>query len=131
MSKKSKVLLASLGIVVLLGVIGAGAALAQDPPKNPTDYQNDLLGKVATILGIDQQRVTSAVTQAARELRNEQINRAVAEGRITQEYANWLKQMPASGAIGSGFGRGMHGFGGGRFVGVPRTAPTPAPTPSQ
>lgn len=119
---------AVLAIALIVGAFGATGAFAQDPPGT---QKTALLSRVATILGIDEQRLTDAFTQAAKELHNEQIDQAVADGRITQEYANWLKARPDNGPMGPGFGRGGHGGFGGRFGGMPRLAPAPAPTPSQ
>ena len=130
MSNKIKAMLAGAAIVLVLGVLGVGAVSAANPPGNPTDYQSALLGKVATILGIDQQKVTDAFNQAAKDLRNQQIDDAVAAGRITQEYGNWLKQMPGNVPFGHGFGPGMHGPGG-RFGGMPPAGATQTPRTTQ
>jgi hypothetical protein len=135
MPKNLKVLSLALGVVLLLGVLGAGAAFAQTPTATTaTDWQSVFLGKVATILGVDQQRLTDAMKQARGEVENERIDAAVAAGRMSQEYANWLKQRPDDG--GHRFGRGDFGFGfghakGGRFIGPMKAAPGTAPTPTQ
>ncbi len=134
---KFKALLLSLGIVLLLGVIGVSGVFAADPPANtttPADHQKAFLGKVAKILGIDEQKLTDAYKQAQKETHNEQIDKALADGRITQEMADWLKQRPDDGSFGAGMGTGgmmrggrMGGPMGGRFGGPPPNAPTPAP----
>ena len=142
MSKRVKVLSLTLGVVLLLGVLGAGVAFAQTPTPDTanTDWQSVFLGKVASILGVDQQALADAMKQAAKEVRNEQIDAAVAAGRMSQEYADWLKQRPDNGGPGlrgTEFGRGFfHGakFGfrmGGRFGGVPPAGATPVPSQSQ
>ncbi|MDP2659960.1 MAG: hypothetical protein Q8R28_04440, partial [Dehalococcoidia bacterium] len=64
-----------------------------------------------------------AFTKASRELQNEQIDKALAEGRITQQMADWMKARPDNGAVGIPFKGGMRGFGG-RFGGkAPAAAP--------
>lgn len=135
MKKNFKLLALALGVVVLLGALGVGGVLAADPPTNitsPADHQKVFLGKVAKILGIDEQKVADAVAQANKEMRNEQIDQALANGRITKEMADWLKQRPDNGAfgpVGPGMMRG--GKWGGRmgapFAGPRQPAPTPAP----
>ena len=147
MQRNLKVGMVTLAVVLLLGVLGAGAAFAQAPTPSPstgtttstkTDWQSVLLGKVANILGVDQQRLADAVKQANKEVQNEQIDQAVKDGRITQAYADWLKQRPDDGSLGFGLGgpgRGGfgHGFGGGHIGGLPggtgQGQATPAPTP--
>ena len=127
-----------LGVVLLVGAIGVGAAYAADPTPTagtPASHAQALLGKVAKILGIDEQKVTDAFKQAGKELRSEQIDQSVTDGRMTQEYGNWLKQMPDDGKLGLG-GRGFGPKGGmcghgGRFGGMPYSAPSTTPVPSQ
>jgi len=124
-----------LVVALLVGAFGVSGAFAQDP-TNPTGQQTSFVSRVAKILGIEEQKLTSAFTQAAKELRNEQIDKALAEGRITKELADWLKARPDNGAIGPGFGRGMRDFGPGMhgfgFKGTPfgrMGQATPTPTP--
>ena len=127
-----------VGVVLLVGAIGVGAAYAADPTPTagtPTSHAQALLGKVAKILGIDEQTVTDAFQQAAKELRSEQIDQAVKDGRMTQEWADWMKQRPDDGSMGlggPGFGPkgGMRGHGG-RFGGMPYATPSTTPVPSQ
>ena len=134
MSKGFKLLLVGLAVAVLVGAVGVGAVLAADPPTStsttPADFQKAFIAKVAQILGVDQQKLTDAIKQAAKETRNEMIDKAVAEGRITQEWGNWLKQRPDNGGLGLGFGfKGMHGgkwFGGWHGRVVPKATPTPS-----
>lgn len=139
MRKSAKVLALTLGVLVLLGVVGAGAALAQTPtPANTaTDWQSVFLGKVATILGVDEQQLANAMQQASKEVENERIDQAVQDGRMTQEYADWLKQRPDDGNLGiHGFGFGRRDFHGGKFGGrmggpgggMPGTQTIPTPT---
>jgi len=137
MRKSLKALSLVLGVTLLLAALGVGAVLAADPtptptaPSTPAGYQQLFLSKVAEILGIDEQKLTDAIAQAQKETRNQMIDDAVKEGRITQEYADWLKQMPTQDGFKFGFGmwggrRGgwMHGG-----LGWPgKVAPAPAPT---
>ncbi|MDA8217866.1 MAG: hypothetical protein M0Z94_09655 [Dehalococcoidales bacterium] len=123
MRSKVKVLALALGVMMVLGVVGAGVAFAQTPTpgtdtgtNTQTDWQSVYLSKVASILGIDQQKLTDAMTQARQDVQNQQIDAAVAAGRISQDYGNWLKQRPATGGPERGdFGLGFdfhHGMGG-------------------
>ena len=134
-----KIVSLTLGVLLMLGIVGAGAAFAQTPTPASgttaaTDWQSVFLGKVATILGVDQAKLTSAMQQAAKETRNQQIDEAVAAGRITQDYGNWLKARPDDGRLdlGIGFGRGdLGGKRGGhlgeRGGGMPSTSTQTAP----
>ena len=129
MNRTLKIVSIALAVMVVLGASGAGAALANEPtatPTSPADYQQALLAKVAAKLGIDQQKVTDAFKQAAKELENEMIDKAVADGRIGQDMANWLKQRPDDGRLGMGFG--IRGFPGGKWFRGP--APSAQATPS-
>jgi len=118
MSKKIRLLLVSLGAVVLVGVLGIGAAFAADPTATPTtaaDYQKVFVSKLASALGItDEQKVANALTTA----RDQTIDQAVKDGQITQQQADWMKQRQQW-AEQNGFGPGMMGggHGGGRFGG--------------
>lgn len=129
-----KILSLALG-VVLLGILGVGVVLAADPtptpakPASPTSYQNVFLDKLATILGKTQQEVIDAFNQA----RAATIDQMVADGRITQQQADRMKQRQQNGLCPGGgpFGqmRGGRGVGrmNGRFGGWWQPA---TPTPS-
>ncbi|MHB1417329.1 MAG: hypothetical protein ACYC1C_18940 [Chloroflexota bacterium] len=137
MRSKVKVLALALGVMMVLGVVGAGVAFAQTPTpgtdtNTQTDWQSVYLSKVASILGIDQQKLTDAMTQARQDVQNQQIDAAVGAGKISQDYGNWLKQRPATGGPERGdFGLGFdfhHGKGGhiGGFNGEnPQATQTP------
>jgi hypothetical protein len=141
MSKSLKALGLIVGVVLLLGIVGAGIVAAADPTPTPgtgtkTSYQQLFLSKVASILGISEQKLTDALNQAQKETQNQMIDDAVTSGRITKEYGDWLKQRPQQ--DGSRFGPGFgfdFGFGGRGFGhmrgghGDPgKLAPTPTPT---
>ena len=129
MSKTTKVFALSLGIVILVGVLGIGAAFASTPTPTSTNYHDVFVGKVAKILGLDQQKVDSAFTQA----QNEMVDEAVKDGQMTQQQADWMKQRQQQMQQG-GFGPGMMGVGpmhggprGGQFGGPwgPQSQATP------
>ena len=140
MRKTLKLLALSLGVAVLVGALGIGAAFAADPTPTPsTNYHSVFVSKLAQALGVDQSKVDPALTQA----RDATIDQAVKDGQITQQQADWMKQRLQQ-AQAAGFGPGYGGpFGGpwggprgGRFggaYGAPfggpwQTAPTPTPT---
>jgi len=104
MSKKMKVLVAVLAAILVLAVGGTAVVIAQEeePPPTPETEANGLLPRVAEILGISQEELTSAFQQARQEMRQETflrfLDRAVEERRITQEEADefleWWEQRP-------------------------------------
>ncbi len=96
MSKKVKILVSVLAVVVLLAVGGAAAVTAQEGASaNATASGKTLLARVAAILGIDQQKVEDAFAQAQREIRDEALGsylqKLVEQGKITQEQADQYK----------------------------------------
>ena len=100
--RKSKkfIIIAVLAAIVLVGSL-AGVALAQTDTDGSA-LSKTLLGRVATILGIDQQKVEDAFTQARNEIREETLDNhlknLVERGSITQEQADqykaWLELKP-------------------------------------
>lgn len=102
MSKKMKVLVAMLAAILVLGVAGTAVVMAQEPPPQPETKAAGLLPRVAEILGIPQEDLVNAFRQAQQERRQEALHRflerAVEEGRITQEEADefleWWEQRP-------------------------------------
>jgi len=97
MRRSKKLIIAGvLAVVVLVGSI-TGLALAQTGSTDTTSSKT-LLARVAAILGIDQQKVENAFTQAQSEMRDEALQKMVEEGKITQEQADkykaWLKARP-------------------------------------
>ncbi len=136
MLKKVRVLVAVLLAVVLLVVGGSATVMAQEEGPAPAPEVNTrafmatanatgLLPRVAGILGISQEELTNAFKQAQQELRAEalirRLDKAVAEGRITQEEADaikeWWEQKPEAllgpGLLPSAFGKHMRGGPGG------------------
>jgi polyhydroxyalkanoate synthesis regulator phasin len=104
---KRKWLLAAGGAVVA-GIVGIGAVAAQDGGDTTG---MSFLDRVAQKLGVD----TPRLEQAIEEARNEEIDERVADGDLTQEQADRLKErldaLPSE-ALGGGFGR----RGGGEFA---------------
>jgi hypothetical protein len=139
MGKKLKVPVLVLGIALLLGILGVGVASAAGPnPPPPMDQNDAVMGKVARILGIEQQSLLDAFQQA----RVEMIDEAVQAGQITREQADQMTQRMQQGDGGRGdprmgpppmVGPGMGGPGmggpgpGGRGGMFP---PPPQPTPA-
>ena len=106
MSKKVKVLVSVLVAVVLLTVGGAATVVAQNDGPTPipepstktlmvTANTTGLLARVALILEIPEEDLTSAFKQAQLEMKQEAfirfLDKAVEKGRITQGEANEIK----------------------------------------
>ncbi len=147
LSKKVKIIGGTL-VVLALAVAGAvgivATASAADPTPTPTSSavtpQADLLARVAEILGIDKQKVTDAFTQARQEMAQKAfqnaLDRAVANGKITQVEADqilqWWKQKPE--VLNKGLLPGLKGGFGGRMRGGcifwGKGTATPAPSTS-
>ena len=129
--------------VAVLGVlaigVGGGAAMAQTDETEGGSRIQGLISRVAGILGLEEQVVQDAFDQAAKEMRDEALDRKLAalveSGRITQEqadeYATWYKSMPDSlgprlggpGFRGHRHGRRWGGFGSHGFY---KGAPAPS-----
>jgi len=99
-----KVLVSVLVAVVLLSVGGAATVMADDGSTS-TDNETGrkgLLARVAEILGIPSDSLTSAFEQARREMREEAfiryLDKAVEKGLIDEEEADeikeWWEQRP-------------------------------------
>ena len=105
MSKRMKVLVSVLVAVLLLIASGTAIAMAQEEEEpEPAVASNGLLTRVAEILGISEEDLANAFQQARQETREEAyfsfLDKAVAEGRLTQEEAGeieeWWQQKPES-----------------------------------
>ena len=106
MSKRVKVLISALVVALLLTVGATTTVMAEEgeeettPP--PEASANGLLERVADILGIDKEDLINAFEQAQQEIAEEafinRLDKAVEEGRITQEQADeiieWWEQRP-------------------------------------
>jgi len=114
MSRKMKVIVSVVVAVLLLTVSGTATVMAQDKPvptPEPgtkifmvTANTTGLLARVAEILDIPEDDLVNAFNQARQEMREEAyfsfLDKAVAEGRLTQEEADeieeWWQQKPES-----------------------------------
>lgn len=76
-----------VSVVSLVGAVACTPAYAAGPAAGPGPLQG-FLARVASILGIPEQRLTDAVKQAARE----RVDEAVQAGRLSQERAQALKE---------------------------------------
>ena len=94
--RKKAIIIAFVVGLVLLGST-AGIVLAQTGSTN-LDPTKTLLGKVASKLGIDQQKLETAFSDSQKEMRNERLQNLVTEGKITQQqldqYKQWLDSRP-------------------------------------
>lgn len=107
MSKKMKVVLATIAVVLVLTLGTTAVVLAQDgsnQPPQPPVATNPMWSKVAKILGISEADLTDAFNQARQQLRqenfDERLAQAVNEGIITQAEADeigdwWAERPPA------------------------------------
>lgn len=99
-SKKKVILIAVLVVTLVLAATIGGVALAQTTDNTTPD--KTLFGRVATILGINQQTLENAVTTARKDMQTgaltNYLNGLVANGKITQaqadEYMTWWKSRP-------------------------------------
>ncbi len=133
---KKFILIALLAVIVLVGST-VGVVFAQT--ENGDESQpKTLLGRVAEILDIDQQKLEDAFAQARSEMRDEaldsRLQNLVDQGLITQDEANqykeWWQSRPAMqlprpfGRLGGhGFRSGMRWGGGHPFYGEPNLTP--------
>lgn len=111
MGKRWKALVAVL-VVAVLAVVGLGVvpAIAQEEEPPPTTERGELyesfLTKVADNLGVTVDELKAAITTAQLEM----LDEMVAEGVISQERADQIKQWIEE--EGGWWGFGMHGFRG-------------------
>ena len=112
MSRKIKALVAVMVSILVLTAGSAAMVMAQDeePPPPPPEQEaeaNPFLQKVAEILGISVEELNSVFQQARQELKQDAfqqfLNRAVEEGRLTQEEADeisvWWEQRPEAASL--------------------------------
>jgi hypothetical protein len=108
---KLKILVVSLATVLLgAGITGAVVFANGDSGGDREARVSSFAGRVAAILELEAQTVEDALTQASRELREEQLNEKIdlmlENGRITGERAEELRQQLADGEL---WDRGRHG----------------------
>ena len=98
---KKFIVISIIAAVVLIGGV-AGVALAQAGSTETQSQGKTLLGRVAAILGIDQQRVEDAFSKAKRDMADEaldaRLKAMVENGKITQQqadqYETWWQARP-------------------------------------
>ena len=120
-----------LMVPLVTGLLAAGltgaTVLAHNDDGEQESPKDAVAAKVAVILGIDEQDVKDALTEARQEVRSERqqhrLDDLVESGRLTQEqadaYSDWYEARPEGDQGGRGlfgFKRG-HGFGGGHRFG--------------
>jgi hypothetical protein len=125
---------AAVAVVMTLGLVGGGV-MAQTPPAGtpapgkpakpqPIATATEFFNRLAAKLGLDAARVQTA----AKEVQKEQIDAAVAAGRLTPEMATRLKERVDAGDIVLGHGpggkRGPGGPGRGGAFGDPQALAT-------
>lgn len=128
-------------LVIITGVVGglayaqSGASATTTANTTATDPAKTLYAKVAAIMGIDQQQLEEAFTQAQQEMRDEELtsrlNNMVEQGTITQDqadqYLQWWQARPdVASELGFGGDLGIQGGPHG-IPGLGGNAP-PAPT---
>jgi hypothetical protein len=100
MLRKRKFIIILLGAILIVIASISGIAMANDSEENT--QSDSLLGRVAKILGIDQQIVEDAFEQARAEMQEEALDKylqnLVDEGILTDEeaaeYKGWLDARP-------------------------------------
>ncbi len=128
--KKIYIIGAIISVLLIIGI--ASIALAQTNDSE-TSQNKSFAARVAVILGIDQQRVEDAFTQARKEMANEaldnRLKQLVESGKITQsqadEYRTWWQSRPEGilKQIGPGSEcKPQRGFGMGRDFSFPKKA---------
>ena len=103
----------SVVMAALAIAITGGAIMAQDDGE---DGSKTFAGRVAEILGLEDDTVADAMKQAKEDMRDEavkaKLDALVEDGKMTQEdadaYLEWLESRPDV-DFGGGFGRGSHG----------------------
>ena len=115
--RSKKFLVTGIVIAVIAVVAVTGVVLAQN--VTTTTPGKTFTARVAAILGIDEQKVKDAFTQAQREMSDEaldtRLHKLVEDGKLTQEQANqykeWWQSRPDT-LVPGGEGFGMRGFHG-------------------
>ncbi len=92
-------------VLAVLAVVGGTSAAVLAASNSDASPPKTLLGRVAEILGIDQQKVEDAFAQAQSEMQDEALDsylqKLVDEGKITEEeavqYKAWWQAKPDMG----------------------------------
>jgi polyhydroxyalkanoate synthesis regulator phasin len=105
------------GIVGLMAISGAGAAVAATQLRSPQEESRAVVNDAARELGVSPEQLSNALKTAMKN----RIDEAVRDGRLTQEQGNRLKQSIDEQEVpmlGPGVGRGFH-----RHFGGPHRGP--------
>jgi polyhydroxyalkanoate synthesis regulator phasin len=98
------------GVVALMAVSGAGAAVAATQLRSPEEESRAVVNDAAQELGVTPERLTNALKTAMKN----RVDEAVEDGRLTQDEGNRLKRAIDEGDVpmlGPAFGfRGGPGF---------------------
>ena len=136
MRKRTKILVATLSLVlVIASVLGGTMVLAADPETTTTptttstvtSVRDNFLNALAAKLNITVDELKSAIAEAKSEtidqMVKDRLDNLVSQGKITQEeadqYLEWWQARPDIAGLdfgwgmgfGKGFGRGMMGQG--------------------
>lgn len=107
MRPRMELMAVAVGLAMAVALVVAGIASAQTPQPAPepsaskpkTNYGEYFLDRMAAALKVDRQ----ALTDAARQARNEVLDRAVQEGRLTEKQAEALRSRMDTAAPHFGF----------------------------
>ncbi len=135
---KKFIIIAVLTSLVIVTTIGGVIMVRADSTPTPTPSTTSLMARVAAILGIDQQKLQDAFTQAGKEQQADSLktylNDQVTQGKITQQqaddYLKWWQSKPnVPSARGFGGFPGGHEFRGMSKMPMWQGTPTPKATP--
>ena len=102
----------AVGIVGLMAISGAGAAVAATQLRSPQEESRAVVNDAARELGVTPEQLSNALKTAMKN----RIDDAVRDGRLTQQQGNRLKQSIDEQAVpmlgpGRMMGPGFHGRG--------------------
>ena len=109
-STKTKIV---AGAVAAAAIAGGGAAVAATQLRSPSEESQAIVNDAAAQLGVQPQALSNALKKA---LEN-QVDAAVAAGRLTKEQGDALKQRIESGQAPLFFGPGFGGHDRGHHLG--------------
>ena len=105
-------LMAAATLAVLAVGVGGGAVLAQESESGDSSPVKSFVSRVAEILGLEEETVQDAFTQARREMMDDGVERkldaAVESGKLTQEQADEIQEWYDSKPDSIGLRQGRH-----------------------
>ena len=110
MERRLTVAVMAVGVVLVVGALAGGTALAQTPtPRSGTRHET-VLARAAAILGVPETTLTDALAQA----HGQALDDAVGAGQLTQAQADRMTQRMRAGGVGARMtgSAGMMGAGG-------------------